>query len=46
MRHLQRLVAEPAWRAELGAAGRAYVHDRHGLRVVAQQWTKLFAELA
>jgi glycosyltransferase involved in cell wall biosynthesis len=44
--YIQRLEAEPAWREELGAAGRAYVQGHHGLRVVAQQWIKLFAELA
>jgi glycosyltransferase involved in cell wall biosynthesis len=44
--HLTRLVAEPAWRAQLGAAGRAYVHDHHGLRVVAQQWVNLLEQLA
>ncbi len=44
--HLQRLVADPDWRAQLGAAGRAYVLGHHGLTVVAQQWTKLIEQLA
>ena len=46
MRYLQRLVAEPAWREQLGAAGRAYVQGHHGVRVVAQQWIRLFEQLA
>jgi glycosyltransferase involved in cell wall biosynthesis len=45
-RYLQRLVAEPAWRGQLGAAGRAYVQGHHGVRVVAQQWIRLFDQLA
>jgi glycosyltransferase involved in cell wall biosynthesis len=45
-RYLEQLLAQPVWRKELGEAGRAYVLERHGLDVVAQQWNRLFAEMA
>ncbi len=44
-RYLRQLQAQPAWRDELGEAGRAYVLENHGLVVVARQWNKLFADL-
>ena len=44
--YLERLAEDSGWRAQLGAAGRAYVQAHHGLSVVAQQWTKLFSDLA
>jgi len=43
--YLRQLQEQPAWREELGQAGRAYVLERHALAVVAQQWNRLLQEL-
>ena len=43
--YLLQLKEQPAWRDELGQAGRSYVLEHHGLAVVAQQWNRLLEAL-
>ena len=43
--YLQQLKEQPAWRDQLGQAGRSYVLEHHGLAVVAQQWNRLLEAL-